>query len=342
MTNFLAVSKLTTLLLLLTAVSFSSCEDDDDILGVDLNDDGTLFISSNTSGLVSVVDTRDSDNFEVQTFSASGTDADGIFFNEREGTVFQIDRTNNQIVQYLDVLDDINDEESVDVGIRSPADGFSNGRGLTVTGNSQFVVAEDDNDDGDDDDRDQLVFYSLVNDTNIERIKSVRVPFNVWGIQIDGLAMYAVADNSDSLAILNGVFDVADGDTAAVARYIKIDGITRTHGLEYYPQDDIMLLTDIGDAGSTDNDGAIIVIRDFSTLRDRDVITSADYTRIAGPATMLNNPVDVAFDEDQDRIYVAERANEMLLRFDLDQTGDAAPTQAVPIPGISSLFLNND
>ena len=341
MINLFSPSKLGLLLLAAFAVTFTACEDDDDILGVDLNDDGTLFISSNTSGLVSVVDTRDSDNFEVQTFAADGTDSDGIYFNERTGNLFQVNRSGNTIVRYLDVLDDINDDESVDVDLRAAADGFAGGRGLAVSGNSQFVVAEDDNDDSDDDDKDAFVFYQLVNDNSIERIKSVKAPFNVWGIQTNGTDLYAVVDNTDSVAVYSTIFDVENDSTATPDRYIKIDGITRTHGLEYYPDADLMLLTDIGDAGSSTNDGAIIVIRNFSTLTGG-TIGAADYTRIAGNSTMLNNPVDVAYDEDGERIYVAERANEMLLRFDLDAVGDVAPTQAVSIPGISSLYLNND
>lgn len=328
------------LLLTITAVSFTSCEDDDDILGVDLNDDGTLFISSNTSGLVSVLDTRDSDNREIMTFTAEGMDSDGIYFDEANSLLYQVNRSDNNLVQYEDVLDDINDSESINRGLISAAGAFSNGRGLAVVGNTDFYVAQD-GDDNDEDDMSQIVLFTR-NANALDRVATWNVPFNLWGIQADGTTLYAVVDNTDSVAVFTSINDAADGTTVTADRFIKVDGIVRTHGLEYYPEDDLMLLTDIGSAGS-DTDGAIFVIKNFSTLTGN-TISAANYTKISGPATLLGNPVDVAYDEDGERIYVAERANGggRLLSFDLNASGDTAPKSNDLIPGISSLYLNND
>lgn len=344
MTNFLSGSKLLLLLLALTAVSFTSCEDDDDILGMDFNDDGTLFMSSNTNGLVGVIDTRDSDNREIFTFTAAGTDSDGLYFDERgDGLLYQVNRSNNSLVQYEDVLDDLNDDEGVNISLQSTSGGFSNGRGLAAIDNVQFLVANDDTDDDDDnDDGNQLVLYSNTNGDALTVSATYDVDFNLWGIQYESGVLYAVVDNSDSVAIFNNLFDTNDGDTATPDRFIKIDGIGRTHGLEYFPSEDLMLLTDIGDAGS-DSDGAIIVIRNFSTLTG-DTVPNTSYTRIAGSNTQLGNPVDVAYDEENEMIYVAERAKNggMILSFDLDATGNATPRTTGMFPGISSLYLNND
>jgi len=341
MTNSFNFSKLLMLLLALTTISLTSCEDDDDILGVDLNDDGTLFMSSNTVATVGVLDTRDSDNREVQMFTAAGMDSDGIYFDEEEGEVYQVNRSGNEIVRYTDVLDDINDDEGVDVNLRSSG-GFTNGRGLAVVNQAQFLVAQDDDNDDDDDDKNRFVLFSNTNDNALTRSASYRVPFNVWGIHYQVDRLYAVVDNSDSIAVFNNLFATADDGLATPDRYIKIEGITRTHGIEYWGIDDIMILTDIGDAGN-DSDGAIIIINDFST-KTGSTITSADYTRIAGPATMLGNPVDIAYDDKEEDIYVAERAKNggLVLRFSAGDSGNRAPQEVISFPGVSSLYINND
>ncbi len=341
MFNYLPNSKMHLLLLATTLFAFSACEDDD-VLGIDLSNDGTLFISSNTSGTVGVIDTRDSESDrETMTFTAAGTDADGIFFKEDEGIVYQVNRSNGSLVQYEDVLDDINDDEGVDVNRVSAAGDFSNGRGLARMGDNRFVVAQDDDDDTDADDNDRFVVFED-DGSNITRTLTYTAPFNVWGIQGDGTILYAVIDNTDSIAIFDDFLSAADSSVVVPTRSIQVEGIVRTHGLEYYRDSDLMLLTDIGDA-AVDNDGAIIVIRNFSTLTDS-TITAANYTRIGGASTTLGNPVDVAYDERNEDIYVAERAANggMILTFGLDDVGDVAPKISVPYPGASSLYLNND
>lgn len=298
-------------------------------------------MSSNTSNTITVLDTRDSDNRELMTFMAEGEDSDGIYFDEGNSLLYQVNRTDNTLVQYEDVLDDINDNEGVNRGLISAPDGFSNGRGLTALSSTEFIVAQD-GDDSDDDDMSQLVLF-VRNANALDRTATYNVPFNLWGIQAqNATTLYAVVDNTDSVAVFTNITDNADGATVNANRFIKVDGLVRTHGLEYYADDDLMLLTDIGDAGS-DSDGAIIVIRNFSTLTGNN-ITNANYTRIAGASTLLGNPVDVAYDEDGERIYVAERANGggRLLSFALDAEGDVAPLSSDNVPGISSLWLNND
>ncbi|NJC28144.1 hypothetical protein [Neolewinella antarctica] len=343
MMKFLSSSKLLMFLLALTAVSFTSCEDDDDVLGMDFNDDGTLFISSNTQMKVGILDTRDSDNRELFTFDAAGADSDGIYFDERgDGLLYQVNRSANTVVQYEDVLDDFNDDEGVNISLTSAAGGFSNGRGLTPINNSQFLVA----DDQDDDDGDQLVLYSNTNGDAINRVATYNVAFNLWGIRFHDNTLYAVVDNTDSVAVFTntdtGLFATADGGDVVPNRFIKVDGIVRTHGLTFIPQSDLMILTDVG-SGASDSDGAIIVIRNFSTITG-DSISSANYTRIAGASTRLGNPVDVAYDEENEEIYVAERLNSggLLLSFPLDAVGNVAPKTADTFTGISSLYLNND
>ncbi len=335
MTPFPSFSRLSLLALALVALSFTSCQDDDDtILGIDFNDDGRLFLSSNTTGNVGTIN-LEGDDQSLKTFAAAGTDADGIYYDTDGNNLFQIDRTNSVLVKYDDVINGA-DNGNVNIDDRSTSN-FSNGRGLDYR-NGTFVVAQQGGADNDNTNK-----FVLYND-DLENTATYTTPIALWGLQFVGSSLYAVVDLSDSVAVYENFVGNVNGDTIMPTRYIKVNGITRTHGLEYDADDDLMILTDIGDARS-DSDGGLVIIRDFSTLNSTvDSVGMGDYTMIAGAATMLGNPVDVDYDKDTDQIYVAERANSggALLIFSASASGNVAPVNTVPFPGLSSLFLYRD
>ncbi|MCP9236275.1 hypothetical protein [Lewinella sp. JB7] len=339
MLSNLSLSRLGLLLIAVMALSLTSCNDDDDtILGIDFDDDGTLFLSSNTSGMVGVVNLEDGAP-DIETFTASGTDADGLYYDTDEGNLYQVDRTNNVLVEYNDVIDDLDDPNGVDVESRSTSD-FTNGRGLAYR-NKQFVVAQQGSDENDNANR--LVVYNILTGDDIQTGYAFDTDIALWGIQFVGSDLYAVVDKSDSVAVFTGLLNNAPGTMVTPDRYIKVDGITRTHGLEYNAEDDIMILTDIGDAAS-DTDGGLVILRNFSTLGNLTSVGAESYTRIGGATTTLGNPVDVAYDQDTDRIYVADRATNggTLLIFEGTASGDVAPMTSLPFPGLSSLYLHRD
>ena len=334
--NF-SFSKLSLLTLAVFALAFTSCDDDDDnLLGFDLDDDGTVFLSSNTSGMVGILDLEDSP-LTIETFMGRGTDADGIYYESGEGNIYQVNRSSNSIVEYNDVIDDLDDPNGVDIESESSAD-FMQGRGLAVM-NDMLVVADNASTDST---MNAFYRYEITGDEEISYVGMHPTPIALWGIQFFGNSLYAVVDNSDSVAVFSNFLDNMAGDTVMPTRYIKVEGITRTHGLEYNNEDDIMILTDIGDAGS-DSDGGLVIIPNFSSISG-DTITSADYTMISGASTMLGNPVDVDYDPETGSIYVAERLNSggMLLIFATDAEGDVAPAESLAFPGISSLDLYRD
>lgn len=334
----LPISKLSLLLLPVIALSLSACQDDDDVIGFDLDDDGTLFLSSNTSGMVGILDLEDSP-LEIETFQTRGTDADGLYYDSDQGNLFQVNRSSNTVVEYNDVIDDLDDPNGVDIESES-ASTFTNGRGLAVR-NDILVVAEDGGPANGD--QNSFALFRIASDEVIDTLATFPTTINLWGIQFVDDDLYAVVDNSDSIAVFTDFLSNNPGDTVMPSRFIRVVGIGRTHGLEYNAEDDIMILTDIGDAGS-DNDGSLVVVRDFSTVGNSTSLEAANYTRIGGAATRLGNPVDVAYDADEDRIYVAERANSngTLLIFDGSASGDAAPVSSLPFPGLSSLYLHRD
>ena len=169
------------LFLAVLAISFTSCDDDDDtVLGIDLDDDGTLFLSSNTQGQVGVINLEDGDTPPIELFDASGTDADGIYYDENRGNVFQVDRSNDVLVEYNDVRDDLDDPNGVDEVQRSSSD-FTNGRGLAYA-SRQYVIAQQGMDSTDN----RLVVYNTLNDNNLELTAAYDVDFPLWGVQFVG------------------------------------------------------------------------------------------------------------------------------------------------------------
>lgn len=81
------------------------------------------------------------------------------------------------------------------------------------------------------------------------------------------------------------------------------------HGIYYVSGSDTLLLTDVG-AADSNTDGQIFTISGVSMASGNVPVT----VQIAGDQTMLGNPVDLAFDGGN--LYVAEKANDLVLRYD--------------------------
>lgn len=136
--------------------------------------------------------------------------------------------------------------------------------------------------------------------------------------------------NSDRLfvAATDGTVLVYDGFVATQgasgpSRIITPFDPTRTnkvsvnlHGIIYVESSDTLLLSDVGSAMNP-NDGQLFVINNASSANGNFAVQ----TQIAGANTRLGNPVDVTFDGSN--LYVAEKSNDFILRFDniLTQSG---------------------
>jgi len=117
--------------------------------------------------------------------------------------------------------------------------------------------------------------------------------------------------------------------------------MVRTHGITYDSVDDLMLLTDVGDAASA-TDGALVAIRNFTAASADGVIDMSEQGRAKGGASMLGNPVDIAYDRDNGRVFVAERANGggRVLGFKMPiLTGGIAPFYNELFAGASAIHL---
>lgn len=317
------------------ALGLVSCKDDDKEDGP--QSQSMALVSTNTGMAIRVLNTLNASTITGKTINVSYADADGIHYDNGNDRIIQFDRSGDRLVAY-------NQVSTLDDGANiTPAFSLStavdNGREITVNGAT--IVVADDQDTG----INKLHVFT-VGDENFTADKVYETEFNLWGIQLVGSTLYAVVDNSSKLAIFYN-FGSKDAGTLTADKTIDIEGIVRTHGLHYVESKDMMLLTDVG-IGTIDNDGAIRIISSFSTklsgVADGGTLAAADQVDISGLLTGLGNPVDIAYDLNTDRIYVAERANlgGRILGFDTPATNSTdAPDFNEIFIGASAIYLQN-
>lgn len=115
------------------------------------------------------------------------------------------------------------------------------------------------------------------------------------------------------------------------------------HGIVYDPANDRLVLSDVGDAKNA-NDGKIFVFDDFIEILDQQA--NGDFTAevtgmLAGDKTKLGNPVDIVIKGDD--LYVAEKSNDLVMRFDdifdLDEDKNVAADDSIKVTKPESLAL---
>jgi Domain of unknown function (DUF4331)/Secretion system C-terminal sorting domain len=298
----------------------------------------SIFVSSNNSGVVGAYDVLNNGELQLSSFPSMGPDADGIYYDEANDVLYQLNRTGNVINAYSDVANNIANGTTPPLTATSSSD-FTNGREITVM-NGKLVVAQDAATTNGNLNK-LLVYNASATSITLDVVYDVSI--NLWGIQAAGTTLFAVVDNSSNVAVFDDFFTQPAG-TLMPTRTVTIEGLIRTHGLHYISAIDEMLLTDIGDAAIT-TDGAILSIANWSEASADDFVSSSEQIRVSGAATLLGNPVDIDVDIDGEIIYVAERATDggRLLGFAVSSIpatgGNIAPTYNEVFAGISAVTL---
>ncbi len=323
-----------------TMLSVTSCskDDNDDKKERTPNNSNStvkLFVGSNTGASFNMFDVSEPTDINTKKAFTLNIDADGIAYNSNLDLMLLVNRTESKVDGYTDV-NDINSGVSLMADFSSSSD-FNNGREIAIN-DSKIIVADDV------DGNNRLIVYNY-NNSAITLDKIVNVDINLWGIHLDGNTLYAIQDNSDTLAVYENFF-VNNPGVISPSYKIQVEGIVRTHGITYDSATDVMILTNIGSAAS-DADGGIHVISDFTTksinAQATGKIEENDQIIIEGPSTMLGNPVDVAYDRENNRIYVAERAKDggRILGFNFPTlNGDVLPVYSGLLPGASSVYIS--
>ncbi|WP_394192760.1 YncE family protein [Pseudoalteromonas atlantica] len=84
---------------------------------------------------------------------------------------------------------------------------------------------------------------------------------------------------------------------------------TNIHGIDYDPLSDSLIVSDVGSAADA-TDGKLYVLSNAGMSSGLNNVS----VNIAGPATMLGNPVDIMFTGNH--LYVAEKSNGLVMRYD--------------------------
>ncbi len=135
----------------------------------------------------------------------------------------------------------------------------------------------------------------------------------VWDLAYDPDSDLLFVAGTDGVVLVYEAFGVdmgASGPTRQITPALAAEKVSvNLHGIHYLPDDDLLVLSDVGDPASA-TDGQLFTIAGASTA---DGLVDVRW-RARGPRSKLGNPVDltVALGD----LYVAEKSNDLLLRFD--------------------------
>lgn len=291
-----------------------------------------LFVTNNENGNITKYSiTGDS----LVTLMTNTTAAEGIYYDATSDVVVQASRSALQLEAFTAVTT-LMDGASVTPVYAGSTD-LESPRELAVNGTS-YVVA----------DNGSNKFFVYENNGNgFSLTNTVEVPFSVWGITFKGDDLYAVVDTTGDLAVFYNFLSNATDGIVRPSKKVTIEGILRTHGIMYDGSDDVMVLTDIGDAANAMDDGGFHIISDFSSkfdaLSDGELFPLGMQVRVAGPSTLMGNPIDVAYDSETDAVYISEVGNGKVLGFtSVGSGGDVAPSFNKDLTSASSIYFSSD
>ncbi|WP_121666591.1 hypothetical protein [Mesonia aquimarina] len=337
---------------LIAAASFVSCSDDDDNSASDIPDEterAELYVTSGNTGDVNVYDFS-ADTPTQRIIETSGSSNEGVYYEDDSDELYVVSRSSNQINTYTGIMNFIEDSSlEVEEGISSSSD-LESPRKIAVDDNI-VVIADNADVDGDENTADGRFFVYTKTANALTLRNVITVDFAVWGITFKDDDLLAVVDKTSDLAIFeNFAASFSETTTEMATKTITIEGINRTHGIAYDDDNDVLVMTDIGDA-SSDSDGGFHVITNatskLNATANGEILAVGEQTRIAGASTFLGNPVDVAYDEETRTIFIAEVANGggRVLGFsnsDYEAGGDIAPSVNNILSGANSLYFHEE
>ncbi|MFT6808515.1 MAG: hypothetical protein ACJA01_001740 [Saprospiraceae bacterium] len=221
---------------------------------------------------------------------SEATDADGIYYDKMNDTLYQLNRTDNVINAYSNV-------SSTPTRTATSSSDFFNGREIAVKGD-KLVVTQDANDDN----SGNTFYIYIISPTSITLDKKYDTDINLWGIDANGNTLISIVDNSNQVSTFDNFFSQETG-TIPPTNTVTIEGMVRTHGVTFDVISGTLFLADIGEASSP-TDGAFTIVKNWNDAVADNIISLAEQIRIEGGATFLGNPVDIAFNPNTEDIYM--------------------------------------
>ena len=331
--------KKTILFSAIASLALLSCSDDDTMTAMSTSE-LKLVTSSNTTGKVSFTNLLATNPTPV-ALTVNGLDNDGIFYNSTSDELILASRTNNRLEVYTGLKSSVaTSADNLMLSNFSLNTDFTNPREIAVSGDKVVVTQDQATINGN---TNKLLVYQKTA-TSFTLLNEYTLDFKVWGIHIEGNNLYAVADLTSDIVVFNNFFSLASGSVTPSKR-VTIEGLIRTHGITYSPEDNVMILTDVASAADA-TDGGLVIINNFTSVlnstQNLGTIAMTNQVRLYGSNTTLGNPVDVAYDYVTNNIYVAERANGggNLLTFSFPtSSGNTAPINSRAEAGVAAVFL---
>lgn len=323
------------------AVSACSSDDDsDDMSGaVPSIPEGRFAVAMNDGQSAGSVSILAPDLATVRSTLATGANQ-GLTVGS-DGTLYQnSDAEGSMGIRAFNRAEDRVDMDSF--GAMDRLVGESAGKGLATLSGMGLLASCDVTDAAAD-----LKLYSSSAGEQAMPVAQIDLPASCWDSAYDAdTDRLYLAMTDGTLGIVDGVSDLglltpAEGDTSVslgedainrIVRVVDADGMQLSvnfHGVAV--ENGMVLVSDVGSADSP-SDGALYVFSDDGEL-DGDQSAIA----VAGPATMLGNPVDVLLVDGT--AIVAEKSNDAILVFNgvAGLNGDVAPDYVRPFTKPESL-----
>jgi hypothetical protein len=161
-----------------------------------------------------------------------------------------------------------------------------------------------------------------------------------WDTEYDAAGDRLYAACTDGAVLVYDAFSVNEGAAGPTRTILPMNSGFRLgfnlHGIAYSASTDTLILSDVLDLANP-GDGRVFTIANASRVNgDTDA-----RARIEGANTLLGNPTAIAFDGES--LYVADKLNDKLLRFDgiLEKTGrlDVRPDASTTVANAESVAL---
>uniref|UniRef100_UPI004049B6D1 hypothetical protein n=2 Tax=Gelidibacter sp. TaxID=2018083 RepID=UPI004049B6D1 len=335
--------KLWSVLLAVSFVAFSCSEDDDNGNGGEPTSK-KLYTSNNSNGNVTIYDVTDAANITTTSLITTSVAADGVFYDSSTDAVIQASRSGLSLEGFTGISG-LASGTAVSVGITGSTDLVSP-REVAVR-NDFYVVADSQDVDGDPATLDGRLFIYERSGGTFTLRNTITTDFKLWGITFIGSDLYAVVDADNELAVYTNFLSNSTDATLSASKRIVVEGIVRTHGLTYDGGTDTMIMTDIGSAMNTQDDGGFHVISNFTSkfnaTANGETLSVGQQVRVAGASTLMGNPVDVAYDGETGTVFIAEAGNgggRILAFTSIGSGGNLTPAVNNDLGAASAVYLS--
>ena len=316
-TNLMNWAKLTVLVAAMAAVGVCSDDDNDDMsMDGDELMSGTFVRANNGPDNAGSVDTIDKEGMLQSSFVTGANE--GVAF-DKSGTLYQAGDSDTSLLRMSCNFTDRQNGESFttqrDRELSGANTGLMNPKGIAVADQAGLVLVANFGAS------DVRVFGSSVGG-DVSPLATLTLAVPAWDLA------YVEADDRLFLALTDGTIAVYDGFVANGMTGLSADRVitpsdadgtplsVNAHGIAYDADGDRLVVSDVGDAQVAD-DGQIFVIDDASSASGNVSVARV----IAGPDTMLGNPVDIVLSGAELRI--AEKSNDAILIYKDIFSGDS-------------------